>query len=142
MPPISTLSHAHTSWVHQLRRSLLVRSTLYALLFMLLACFGDQRHATESPDRLAAASSEAPWPAEGPDGEILDASEFPDRCHGLGPGQAVLQQSPARIPLPAITALSLTDTAGASAQEPSGAVRRLLPSGGRSALTAICRWRI
>ena len=142
MPPTPALSPADSSRVRPLRRSRLVRGTLYALLFVLLTCLGDQRHAPESTARLAAASSEAPLPAEGSDGEKLDPFESPDRCHGPRPGQAVLPQSSARIPPPAVAALSLTDATVTPVRQPSGAVRRSLPSGGRSALTAICRWRI
>jgi len=142
VPPTPALSRANDSCVRPLRRSRIVRGLLYALLFTLLVCLGDQRHAPESPARLAAASSEASLPAEGADGENLDPSESPDRCHGLRLGQAVVPQSSARIPPPAVAALSLTDTTAHPVRQASGAVRRLLPSGGRSALTAICRWRI
>nr|AHE39362.1 hypothetical protein pFRL4_129c [Streptomyces sp. F2] len=142
MPPTPTLSRAHTSRLRPLRRSRLVRSLLYALLFMLLACLGDQGHAPESPARLAAASSEAPVPAEGSDGENLDPSESPGRCHGPRLTQAASPQPSPRIPPPAVTALSLTDATATPMRQPPGAVRRLPPSGGRSALAAICRWRI
>ncbi|TQK45338.1 hypothetical protein FBY35_6899 [Streptomyces sp. SLBN-118] len=142
MPPTPAPSRTHASWLRLLRGSQLVRGTLYALLFMLLACFGHHRHAPETPERPAAASNEAPLSAEDHDGEILDAIEPPDRCHDLCPGQAVFPQSPARIPPPAVTALPLTDATGTPSHEPSGGVRRLLPSNGRSALTANRRWRI
>ncbi|NGO09033.1 hypothetical protein G5C60_15845 [Streptomyces sp. HC44] len=112
------------------------------MLLMLLAGLGDQHHEPESPVRLAAASSEVPGPAEGSDGESLDASEAPEHCHGPRPGQAVSPQSSPRIPPPADTVLSLTDATATPVRQPPGTVRRLLPSGGRSALTAICRWRI
>jgi len=142
VPPTPALSRAHASWVRPLRRSRLVRGTLYALLFTFLACLADQHHAPESPARSAAASSEALLPAEGSDGENLDPSESPDRCHGPRLVQTVSQQSSARVPPPAVTALSLTDATATPVRQPPEAVRRLLPSGGRSALTAICRWRI
>ena len=141
MPP-TPFSRADDSCVRLLRRSRLVRGLLYALLFTLLVCLGDQRHAPESPARLAAASSEAPLPAEGSDGENLDPSESPDRCHGPRLGQAVFPQPSPRIPPPAVAELSLTDATAIAVHQPSGAVRRPLPSGGRSVLTAICRWRI
>ncbi|GAA2641348.1 hypothetical protein GCM10010307_42700 [Streptomyces vastus] len=124
MPPTPALSRAHALRVCPLRRSLLVRGTLYALLFMLLTCLGDQRHAPDSPARLAAASSEAPLPAEGSDGENLDSSESPDHCHGPRLGQTVSPQSSARVPLPAVTALSLTD---ATATAPLPSRRRPIP---------------
>ncbi|GAA2628794.1 hypothetical protein GCM10010307_18980 [Streptomyces vastus] len=142
MPPIPARSSSRASRLRPLRRSLLIRSTLFALLFMLPACLADQRHALEPPVRSAAVSSEAPPPAEGFDGENPDASESPDRCHGPRLGHAFVPQPSPRVPPPAVTALSLTDATATPVRQPPGAVRRLLPSGGRSALTAICRWRI
>lgn len=142
MPPTPALSYAHASRLRPLRRSLLVRSTLFALLFMLLACLGDQRHAPEPPDPLTAASSEARLPAESSDGEKLGAPESPDHCHAPRLKQVVFPQTSARVPPPAVTSLAPADATATPVRQPPGAVRRLLPSGGRSALTAICRWRI
>lgn len=139
MPPTPALSRADALCVRPLRKRLLVIGTL---LFMLLASLGDQVHAPESPAHVAAASSEAPLPAEGSDGENLDPSESPDRCHDPRLPQAVSPQSFPRVPPPAVAVLSLTDATATPVRQPAGTVRRLLPSGGRSALTAICRWRI
>lgn len=94
MPPTHALSRADAPCIRPLRRSWLVRSTLYALLFVLLTCLGDQHNLPESPARSATVPSAVTLPAEGSDGGNLD---------------------------------------------PFG---RPLPSGGRSVLTAVCRWRI
>ncbi|WP_128377287.1 hypothetical protein [Streptomyces cavernae] len=151
MPLTPALSRAQTAWLRPLRRSLLVRGTLFSLfslfslLFLLLACLGDQRHIPEPSVRGAAVSSEAPRPLEGSDGENLDASardRLPDQCHEPGPPQALFPQPSPRVPSAAVSALSLTDATSPPVHQPSAAVRRLLPGGGRSALTAICRWRI
>jgi hypothetical protein len=143
VPPISVIPSARVSRVRSLRRSRLARSALYALLFLLLACLGDRLHGPEQPyGRSAVASSEAPLPEGNPEGEILGASESPDRCLGSRPGAAVLPQSSARVPPPAVTTLGPTDTTDSASTELSDAVRRLPQGGGRSALTALCRWRI
>lgn len=116
---------------------------LYALLFMLLGCLSDRLHASEQPhDRLATPPGKALLLAENPEGEILDASDSFDRCLGSHRGPVARLQSAARVTPPAVTATARTDRTESPARQPSGAFRRLLPSGGRSALTAICRWRI
>lgn len=142
MPHTPAFSHAHISFVRPLRKSWLVRRTAYVLLVVLLTCLGDQRHAPESPARLAAASTEAPLPAEASDVEKLNASESPDHCHGLPLRQGTFPQPSPRIPPPAVAVLSLTDATATYVRQHPGAARRLLPSGGRFALTAICLWRL
>lgn len=143
MPPTSVISSAHVSWARSLRRSRLARSGLYALLVMLLACLGDRPHGPDQPyDRLAVASSEAPLSEGNPEGEILDASESPDRCLGSRAGAVARPQASARIPPPAVTTTTATGTTDSASIELSDAVRRLPQSGGRSALTILCRWRI
>ncbi|WP_405816504.1 hypothetical protein OG241_18000 [Streptomyces sp. NBC_01390] len=147
MPPTLFIPSARVSRVRSLRRSRLARSTLYALLFLLLACLGDRLHGPEQPyGRLAVTSSEAPLPEgspEGnPDGEILGAPESPDRCFGFRGVTVALPQSSAHVPPPAVTTSPPTDTTDSSSTELADAARRLPQSGGRSALAALCRWRI
>lgn len=142
MPPTHALSRADAPCVRPLRRSWLVRSALYALLFVLLTCLGDQHSLPESPARSATVSSAVTLPAEGSDGETLYPSESPDRCHDPHLGKAVFPQSSPRVPPRALVALSLTDDTATPVRQLPDVVGRPLPSGGRSARTAICRWRI
>ena len=142
MPPTPALSRADAPCVRPLRKSRLARITLYALLFVLLTCLGDQRDALKASARSAPASTEVPLNAESSDGENLDPSERPDHCINPCHGKAVFPQSSPRVPPRALAVLSLTDDTAASVRQLPGAVRRPLPSGGRSALTAFGRWRI
>ncbi|MFI1721938.1 hypothetical protein [Streptomyces sp. NPDC020489] len=115
---------------------------LYVLLFALLTCLSEQLHAAEPPYGHLAAESSDPLPPDSSEGEILDVSDTPDRCHDTGSGPVVFSQSSAGVSSPATAATSLNDAADRVSHDPRGAARRLPPSGGRSALTSLCQWRI
>ncbi|UUU25243.1 hypothetical protein [Streptomyces sp. DSM 40750] len=141
MPPTPAIVPTPASTACSSRRSRLVWTTLYALLLGLLACLGDQLHTPERPyGHLAAASSEVPSPERNFEGDGIDVPELPGRCTGARSEAAAL--SSARVPPPTATAASLTDVPEVLSHDPRGAVRRLLPSGGRSALVSLCQWRI
>ncbi|MBP2056608.1 hypothetical protein J2Z21_009627 [Streptomyces griseochromogenes] len=143
MPPTSVTCRAHTAWARPLCRSRLARTALYAVLFALLVCLGDRLHTPEKLyDRSAAASSESTAPAETTARETVDEPEWPDSCLGFHPGVAAFPQSPTRIPPPAVTAPVLTVETDSLSRSPSDTGRGLLSTGGRSVLTAICRWRV
>ncbi|MDQ1044944.1 hypothetical protein [Streptomyces sp. V4I2] len=124
----------------------LAHATLYALLLAtlaLLACLGDRLHTPEQPyGPSAAASSEIPSPPQRPEGETADGPDSPDLCPGARSQAAAVSKSWARVPAPATTAAAPTDPADLLARDPRSTARRLPPSGGRSALVALCQWRI
>ncbi|KUO14996.1 hypothetical protein [Streptomyces dysideae] len=112
------------------RNSRIILTTLlYALLLTLLACLGDQLHSPEHPHGRSAAAASG----------TFDASEPTERCHDSDAESAAFpQSSPRTAPTEATVDPSAPDTTPV----PVTAVRRLPPSGGRSALPALCRWRI
>jgi len=125
------------------RRNRFIRTTLHVLLLAMLACLSEQFPAAEPPyGHLAGASSEVPLPPDDSEGEILDVSDTPDRCHDTGSGTAAFSNSPARASSPATAATSLTDAADRLSHDPRGAARGHPPSGGRPALISLCQWRI
>lgn len=145
MPPTPAVVPTHAPRARSRRRCRLGRTVLYALLYALLyampECLGEQFHASERlHGHLAAASSEVPSPAKKSEGETPDAPELSGRCLGVRPEAAAL--TAARVPTPTTTVASLTDAPDLLSRDPRGAVRRLLPSGGRSALISLCQWRI
>ncbi|UUU30906.1 hypothetical protein JIX56_13850 [Streptomyces sp. CA-210063] len=114
------------------------------MLFLVSVCVGDQHHASErSYGHSAAVSSDVPLSAASFEEDVLEAAESADRCHGSGPGAAAVAPSAARVlPPAALTAVSSPDMADNVTRAPSQATRRLPLIGGRSALIAICRWRV
>jgi hypothetical protein len=125
------------------RKNRFIRITLYVLLLAMLTCLSEQYHAAEWPyGHLAAESSEVPLPPGDFEGENLDVSDTPDRCHDTGSGAAAISNSSARASSPATAAVSLKDEADRLSHDPHGAARRLPPSGGRPALISHCQWRI
>jgi len=139
--PATVPIHAHTAG--PLRKSRFVWAALYALLFAMLTCLSEQLHTSEQPHgHSAAASSEAPSPPDDSEGEILDASDTPGRCHDDPSDPAAFSKSSAHVSSPVTAAASLTDAAYRLSHDPRVAARRLPPSGGRSALISLCQWRI
>jgi hypothetical protein len=148
VPLCPATSHAPALMTGSLPQRGLVRTTLYVLLFLVLACTGDLLHASErshgSHGRSAAAESDVPLSAASFEEDILDildGTEFPHHCHESGSGPATATPSAARILPLALTTGSAADTTGNLASAPSKASQPP-PSGGRPALIAICRWRI
>lgn len=134
---------AATPWAGSLRRSRLLRTALYVLLFMTLECFSDQLHAPEqSFGGQVAVSRDAPLSMESFERVFLDAPDSPDRCPDPGHVLAVFAQSPARARPVAVAASSVRITTHAFVPETAGAAPSGTPSGGRSALTGNSRWRI
>lgn len=143
MPPTFATAPLHAPRVRSHRKNRFIRTTLYVLLLALLTCLSEQFHASEPPyGHLAAASSEVPSPPHDSEGEFLDVSDTPDRCHDTGSGAATFSKSSARVSSSATVATSLTGAADRVSRDPRGAVRRLPPSGGRPALISHCQWRI
>jgi hypothetical protein len=105
-----------------------LNTLLGALLLMLLACLGDQHHAPEQPHRHSAVMTSG-----------TDVSEPAGHCHDLNSESAAFPQSSSRTTPPAVATEPSTHV---PAHVPSDAARRHLPSGGRSALPVLCRWRI
>jgi hypothetical protein len=125
------------------RKSRFIQVTLYVLLLAMLTCLSGQFPEAEPPyGHLAVASSEVPLPPDDSEGEILDVSDTPDRCHDAGSGAAAFSKSSARVLLPATATTLLKDEADRLTPDPRGAARRLPPSGGRPALISLCQWRI
>lgn len=143
MPPTVATAPIHAPRVRSHRENRFIRTALYVLLLALLTCLSGQFHAAEPPyGHLAAESSEVPLPPDHSEGEILDVSDTPDRCHDTGSGPAALSKSSARASSPATAAASLKNAADRLSHDPRGAARRLPPSGGRPALVSLCQWRI
>ncbi|WP_369033374.1 hypothetical protein [Streptomyces adonidis] len=144
MPPTPATVRIHAHTACSLRRNRFVWGVLYALLLAVLTCLSDQLHTSEQPyGHSAAASSEAPPPPDDSEGESLDASGTPDRCHDAPSEAAAFSKSSARVSSPAtVGAASPTDAADRLSHDPRGAARRLPPSGGRSALIVLCQWRV
>ncbi|MDW4911178.1 hypothetical protein RB628_39220 [Streptomyces sp. ADMS] len=143
MPPTPATVPVHAPGARSLRQGRLVLTALYALLFAMLTCLSDQLHTSEQPyGHLAAASSEVPSPADDSEGESLDASDSPDRCHDAPSEAAAFSKSSARASSPATAPASLAGVADRLSHDPRVAARRLPPSGGRPALIALCQWRI
>ncbi|MEV5978647.1 hypothetical protein [Streptomyces sp. NPDC052114] len=108
---------------------LLVRTTSYALLFMVLACFSGQLH--------------SPSERHGAQRVVLEAPASPDHCHEAGPGPAV--QSSARVlavAAPGVCARPSADAPDGRTLRTPDALPAGVPGGGRSALNSLCRWRI
>ncbi len=109
---------------------LLLRTTSYALLFMVLACFSGQLHPSAA--------------RHGAQRVVLDAPAVPDHCHEAGAEPAV--QSSARVL--AFTPPGVTPQPSAGALGDALTLRvpdsgaEAVASGGRSALNSLCRWRI
>lgn len=142
-PPPATVPTIHAHMEDPLRRNRFVWAALYALLFAMLTCLSDQLHTSEQPHgHSAAASSEVPSPPDDSEGEIVGASDTPDRCHDAPSEAAAFSQSSARASSPVTAAASLTDAADRLSHDPRVTARRLPPSGGRCALISLCQWRI
>lgn len=148
MPLCPATSHAPATKAGSLPQCGFVRTTLYVLLFLVLACTGDLLHASErshgshgSHGRSAATASDVPSSAASFEEDILDGTEFPHHCHTSGSGPATATPSAARILPLALTTGSAVDPTDNPASVPSRA-SQVPPSGGRPALIAICRWRI
>ncbi|MFF7131064.1 hypothetical protein ACFZBZ_01880 [Streptomyces sp. NPDC008196] len=139
--PATVTIHAPRARSHQHNR--FIRTMLYVLLFALLTCLSEQFHAADPPyGHLAAESSEVPSLPDSSEGESLDVSDTPDRCHDTGSGPVAFSKSSARVSAPATAATSLNDAADRLSHDPRGAARGLPPSGGRPALVSLCQWRI
>ncbi|WP_055527927.1 hypothetical protein [Streptomyces graminilatus] len=141
MPPIPD-----TVLVHRSRLALTaLYALLYALLFAMPVCLGDQPHASEQPyGRSAAAPSEVQPRAKSPDSKVLDAPDSPDSCHDAGSEAATTSKSSTTPVRPsATTAVSRAgDGSDLLSHDSRDATRRLPPSGGRSALVRLCQWRV
>ncbi|GAB2972334.1 hypothetical protein GCM10023080_040570 [Streptomyces pseudoechinosporeus] len=143
MPPCPATSPVPAPRAGSFRKNGLVRTTLCFLLFLVLACVGDEHHASErSYGRSAVSASDVPLSAASFEEDILEATEPPDHCHGFGPGPATAAPSAARVLPLALTTGSPADTTDNLTSAPSKASRSLPLIGGRCALIAICRWRI
>lgn len=143
MPPTFATAPIHAPRVRSHRKNRFIRTTVYVLLLALLTCLSEQLHASEPPYRhLAVESSEVPLPPADSEGEILDVSDPPDRCHDTGSRPAAFSKSSARLSSLATASASLNDAADRLLHDPRGAARRLPPSGGRPALISLCQWRI
>lgn len=142
--PATVPVHAHTACPLRRNRFVLVLAALYALLFAMLTCLSDQFLPSEQRHgHLASASSEAPSPPENSEGEVLDASDSPDRCHDAPSEAAAFSKSSARVSSSAsAAAASPTDVVDRLSHDSRVAARRLPPSGGRPALISLCQWRI
>lgn len=144
MPLTPTVSHVHVPRAPRHLRRRLVQSVQCALVLLLVACLGDQLHASEHRSERSVVASRGPRTlSPNPEGgELHNSSESSRTCLTVHRRAAAVQTSSARAPLPAHSVPRLPYAVRVFPRTPSEVRRRPLADSGRSALAASCRWRV